>query len=86
MFRASAAALQKIVAPASTPSRQVFDIVLKSGSISATELFAKAKDLKAAEGEASVRSKTFGAHPRAHLFRHFSAFLFCGVFARRLSI
>ncbi len=76
MFRAGAAALQKIVAPASTPSRQVFDIVLKSGSISATELFAKAKDLKAAEGEASVRSKTFGAHPRAHWHTCFGTFRF----------
>lgn len=52
-------ALQKYIVPSTTPSRQVFDIVLKSGSISAAELFAKAKDLKAAEGEASVRSKTF---------------------------
>jgi len=59
MFRPGLVALQKYVAPASTPSRQVFDIILKSGSISATDLFAKAKDLKAPEGEASVKSKTF---------------------------
>ncbi len=58
MFRAGVVALQKFAAPASTPSRQVFDIVLKSGSISAADLFVKAKELKAAEGEPSVRSKT----------------------------
>ncbi len=61
MFRASIVALQKYAAPASTPSRQVFDIVLKSGSISAADLFAKAKELKAPDGESSVRSKTCDA-------------------------
>lgn len=65
MFRAGTVALQKYVAPASTPSRQVFDIVMKSGPISATEVFAKAKQLTAPEGTPSVRSKTLVSHLQA---------------------
>ncbi len=82
MFRPGLVALQKYVAPASTPSRQVFDIILKSGPISATDLFAKAKHVKAPEGEAAVRSKTFATPPLPPLHHYFLRVLHspCSIF------